>query len=101
MARPKAVKPLSEIKAERKNILLAIKEIEGALKPHQVAVKVAEKELAVAKKSADKLVAQGSKAFESAQAKFTKAIAAADKGKAKLGEKLVKLNDQADVAALM
>jgi hypothetical protein len=96
------VKNLSpaEIKAERKNILLALKEIDNALKPYQVSVKSAEKELTVAKKSADKLVAESNKSFESAQAKFAKAMAAADKGKAKLGEKLTVLADAAEPALM-
>jgi hypothetical protein len=102
MARPKAIKNLSpiEIKAERKNILLALKEIDNALKPYQVAVTVAGKELASAKKVADKQLAVSNKVFESAQAKFTKAMAAADKGKAKLGEKLTALADAVEPALM-
>ena len=94
MARPKKVKSASEVKAERKGLQSAIKEIATSLKPHQDAAKDAEKVLNAAKKEADKQVAVAAKAAAAAAAKLAKAEAAAEKGKAKIAAKLAELESE-------
>lgn len=88
MARPKTKLTLEEAKAQKKELLQMLKNLDVELKPYQAAVSDAAKAVAVAQKAADKMVATAQKAAEVAAARQAKAIAAADKGRTKIEQRL-------------
>ena len=91
MAKKAPVLTPAEIKAAKKDLALALKNVKENLKPYQAAANDAKKVLAQAKKDADKAVAAAQKAFDAAEAKLGKAFDAASKGEAKIQEKLAAL----------
>jgi regulator of protease activity HflC (stomatin/prohibitin superfamily) len=98
-------KPLSaaEIKALKKDLSVALKNIDANLKPYQSEAQAAAKALAAARKEADKIVASAQKesmklvlaaqkTVDGTNAKLIKASAAAEKGKQKIQTKLLVLD---------
>lgn len=111
MARPKSLSNLSpaEIKAQKANLKVALKDHMAAVKVHEIALKTAnatfdstrreaEKAIAAAQKSADKAIAAAAKVRAGEVKRHTKALEAAAKGTEKIEQQFSALEALANPA---